>query len=113
MYALGLVVEGEVSAHPLINSVPNDITDVQGTAVTSLTFDPWGHVIGAAKQNFDTRFARLNPDGAEQTITGDLIISGRVVVQGDLTMVSASVVTTGDNIITVNQGQIGSAITAN
>lgn len=47
-----------------------------------------------------------------QTVTGGLTVTGNLVVNGTTTQVNSATVTTKDNIIEVNKGQVGSGVSA-
>jgi len=47
-----------------------------------------------------------------QTVTGNLTVTGNVTINGTTATVNATTVSTKDNIITVNSGQVGSGVSA-
>ncbi len=49
---------------------------------------------------------------ASQSITGDLTITGNVTISGGLTTVDTTTVTTSDNLIIINNGEVGAGVTA-
>jgi hypothetical protein len=49
---------------------------------------------------------------ASQSITGDLTITGNVTISGNFTTVETTTVTTSDNVIIINSGEVGAGVTA-
>lgn len=56
-------------------------------------------------------FAALNGSNAQNFATKDLVVSGNLTVNGENVVVNATTVTTADNTITLNKGEVGAGVT--
>lgn len=102
------IISGELSSHPTI-SAATSVNNSNGYVIQDLTFDSFGHVTGTVSTDLDARFVKLSQ--ASQSITGDLTITGNVTISGGLTTVNTTTVTTSDNLIIINNGEVGAGVT--
>jgi len=96
------------STHANSITNPHAVTKAQvGLSEVDNTTDADKPISEATQAALDTKF-----DKTGGTITGDVTITGNTTVSGDLITVNTSTVTTSDNVIVLNQGEVGSAVTA-
>lgn len=106
-----VTVAGSLASHPNITGAA-DVDNSNGVVLQDLDFDAFGHVLSTGTVDLDSRYIQITPSADEQTVNSDLTIIGRVTVQGNLTTVDSSVVTTSDNIIGINEGEVSAGISA-
>lgn len=81
-----------------------NLGDVSNAASARLNLDVYS--TGEVDAIADTKF-----DKAGGTVTGDMTVTGSLTVSGSAVTVNAETVTTSDNVIVVNNGEVGAGVT--